>query len=173
MAKIKKTKKTTLTVEVEYNPRKTDPEGFACAMDRLLETVLSTPGIMDEYGNPAIREFFVAKETETEAALKVAGLALTLPADSDRTVGRKIQLPCYGITVTLARENGVEEPGSGSIVSDLREHKTAANRQYNAAIDGLESLILAHACAGVDVESPAYVEGIETAVDAIANRTIP
>jgi len=79
---------------------------LACAMDRLLETVLSTPGIMDEYGNPAIREFFVAKETETEAALKVAGLALTLPADSDRTVGRKIQLPCYGITVTLARENG-------------------------------------------------------------------
>ena len=64
----------------------------------------------------------------------------------------------------------MEEPGSGSIVSDLREPKTAANRQYNAAIDGLESLILAHACAGVDVESPAYVEGIETAVDAIANR---
>ena len=74
MAKIKKTKKTTLTVEVEYNPRKTDPEGLACAMDRLLETALSIPGIMDEYGNPAIREFFVAKETETEAALKAAGL---------------------------------------------------------------------------------------------------
>ena len=50
--------------------------------------------------------------------------------------------------MTLARENGVEEPGSGSIVSDLREPETAANRQYNAAIDGLESLILAHACAG-------------------------
>ena len=108
--------------------------------------------------------------TETEAALKAAGLALTPPADSDRTVGRKIKLPCYGITLTLARENGVEEPGSGSIVSDSRT-QNAANRQYNAAIDGLESLILAHACAGVDVESPAYVEGIETAVDAIANRS--
>ncbi len=245
MAKTKKTKKTTLTVEVEYDPRKTDPEGLACAMDRLLETALSTPEIMDEYGNPTIGEFFVAKETaatpapkvvlnisggvlqdvfgsdpaiavalvdwdtegcgpsdngiveipdgrggtqlanvaeypvwpleqlagtETEAALKAAGLELTQPADSDRTVARKIKLPCYGITVTLARENGVEEPGSGSIVSDLREPETAANRQYNAAIDGLESLILAHACAGVDVESPAYLEGIETAVDAIANR---
>ena len=63
---------------------------------------------------------------------------LTLPADSDRTVARKIQLPCHGITVTLARENGVEEPGSGSIFSELREPETAANRQYNAAIDGLE-----------------------------------
>jgi hypothetical protein len=69
-------------------------------------------------------------------------------------------------------ENGVK-PGGGSIVSDLHEPETAANRQYNAAIDGLESLILAHACAGVDVQSPAYVEGIETAVDAIANHMTP
>jgi hypothetical protein len=87
--------------------------------------------------------------------------------------GRKIELPCYGITLTLVRENGAKKPGSGSIVSDLHTAETAANRQYNAAIDGLESLILAHACAGVDVESPAYVEGIETAVDAIANRANP
>jgi hypothetical protein len=248
MAKSRKTMKTTLTVEVEYNPRKTDPEGLASAMDRLLETALSIPEVMDEYGNPTIGEFFVAKETaspptpkiilnisggvlqevfasdpaitvalvdwdtegcdpsdngiveipdgrgstqlarvaecavepleqlagtETEAALKAAGLDLTQPADSNRAVARKIQLPCYGIIVTLARENGVDEPGSGSIVSDLREPKTAANRQYNAAIDGLEALVLAHACAGVDVESPAYVEGVETAVDAIANHANP
>ena len=39
MAKSRKTMKTTLTVEVEYNPRKTDPEGLACAMDRLLDSV--------------------------------------------------------------------------------------------------------------------------------------
>ena len=239
--------KTKLTVEIDYDPRKTDPEGLACAMDRLLETALSIPEVMEEYGSPTIGEFFVAKQkaalapkivltmdgglvqevfasdpaitialvdwdtegcdpsdngiveipderggtqlahvaecsvepleqladTETEAALKAAGLDLTQPADSDRTVARKIKLPCYGITVTLARENAVEEPGAGSIVSDLREGDTAANRQYNAAVDGLEALILAHACAGVDVESPAYLEGIETAVDAIANRATP
>jgi hypothetical protein len=41
--------KTTLTVEIEYDPKMTDPEGLACAMDRLLETALSTPGIFDEY----------------------------------------------------------------------------------------------------------------------------
>jgi hypothetical protein len=87
--------------------------------------------------------------------------------------GRKIQLPCYGIILTLVRENGVEKPGSGSIVSDLRAAEATANRQYNAAIDGIEALILAHACAGVDVESPAYIEGIETTVDAIANATLP
>jgi len=63
--------KTMLTVEIEYDPQKTDPEGLACAMDRLLETALSTPDILDEYGNPTIRKFSVAK------------------TDSDRTVTRR------------------------------------------------------------------------------------
>jgi len=85
---------------------------------------------------------------------------------------RTIRLPCYGITVTLTRGNGADKPGSGAIASDLCAVRTASNRQFNAAIDGLESLILAHACAGVDVESPAYVEGIETAVEAIANHVV-
>ena len=73
--------------------------------------------------------------------------------------------------MTLARESDVEKPGRGSLVSDLCAAETPANRQYNAVIDGLEALVLAHACAGVDVESPAYIEGIETAVEVIANRT--
>ena len=132
--------KTTLTVEIKYDPRKTDAEGLACAMDRLLETALSTPGVMDEYGNPTIGEFFVARQTSA----------------------RTIRLPCYGITIALAGEN--------SIVSDLREPETTANRRYNSVVDGLEALILAHACAGVDVTSPAYLEGIETAVDAVLTR---
>jgi len=84
--------------------------------------------------------------------------------------GRTIRLPCYGITITLGRENGEDKPGSGAIASDLHAVGTASNRQFNAAIDGLESLILAHACAGVEVEAPAYIEGVETAVEAIANH---
>jgi hypothetical protein len=82
-----------------------------------------------------------------------------------------IRLPCFGITIRLDQENTAKTPGAGTITSDLKiPGNTAVNRQYNAAVDGLESLILAHACAGVDVESPAYVEGIETAVEAIANH---
>jgi len=53
--------KTTLTVDIDYDPRVTDPEGLASAADRLMETVLSTPGIMDEYGTPRFGEFFVAQ----------------------------------------------------------------------------------------------------------------
>jgi hypothetical protein len=84
---------------------------------------------------------------------------------------REIRLPCHGITIRLRRNNSPDRPGSGSISSNLKgPSQTAADRLYNAAIDGLESLILAHACAGIDVESPAYLEGIETAADALANQ---
>jgi hypothetical protein len=70
---------------------------------------------------------------------------------------RTINLPVHGITLNLAE-------GSGTISSDL--HDEGDSR----ALDALESLILAHAVAGVDVESPAYLEGIETALDALANN---
>jgi hypothetical protein len=50
-----------LTIKVDYDESMTDPEGIACAADKLLETILSTPGIMDEYGNPHFGEFLVAK----------------------------------------------------------------------------------------------------------------
>ena len=62
-----KTEKTILTVEIQYDPTKTDPEGLACAMDRLLETALSTPDILEEYGNLRVGEFFVASETAMSA----------------------------------------------------------------------------------------------------------
>lgn len=63
--------KTTLTVDIEYDENVTDPEGLACAMDRLLETALSTPGIMDEYNNPKVGEFLVAKQAPSSSAPKV------------------------------------------------------------------------------------------------------
>ena len=52
--------KTLLTLEVDYDPSVTDPEGLATAMDRLMETACSTPDILDDYANPAIGEFLVA-----------------------------------------------------------------------------------------------------------------
>jgi len=53
--------KAQLTIDVEYNPSVTDPEALATAMDRLLETACSTPGILDEYGDPTLGEFLVAR----------------------------------------------------------------------------------------------------------------
>jgi len=82
---------------------------------------------------------------------------------------RRIELSSYDIVIEL----DVGE-GSGNISSSLHEKPNLAImedtdevRDYNFAIDGLESMILACACVGVDVESPAFLEAIETAVEAI------
>jgi hypothetical protein len=97
--------------------------------------------------------------------------AETAKPETPRPHPREISLRCFGLTVRLDRQNTRETPGCGTITSDLKiPGRTAVDRLFNAAIDGLESLVLAHACGGVDVASPAYVEGIETAVDAIANH---
>ena len=58
--------RTTLIVDVCYDGRRTDPEALASAMDRLMETALSTPGIMDEHANPRVGEFFVANPVVTD-----------------------------------------------------------------------------------------------------------
>jgi hypothetical protein len=84
-----------------------------------------------------------------------------------------INLPCYGIQVVTSSH------GSGTITSDLkcspdpeggREEEENADR-YNDMMDALESMVLGHACAGIDITTPAYVEGVETAVNACANHT--
>jgi len=53
--------KATLTIDVEYDPNITDAESVASALDTLMETALSTPDILDEYGNPRIGDFYVKK----------------------------------------------------------------------------------------------------------------
>lgn len=77
---------------------------------------------------------------------------------------KTIRVPCYQIVIKVDKET----PGNGTISSSLKDG--AKDTFYNAAVDALLSIILAHACAGVDVQSPAYVEGIETACDDIGNR---
>lgn len=68
---------------------------------------------------------------------------------------REIKLPVYGIVIELG-----EEP---KITSDLIWEADCREKR-KLGITVLHELILAHAVAGVDVESPAYLEGIEEAV---------
>ncbi|MGA2496820.1 MAG: hypothetical protein ABSH20_03720 [Tepidisphaeraceae bacterium] len=79
-----------------------------------------------------------------------------------------IVLPCFGIVVKL---NG----GGGTISSELHGGKSVAGdeRDHDIAMHALEALILAHACAGIDIIAPAYLEGIETAVQACENNLSP
>lgn len=70
MTKAKKSEpsmaKCRLYLEVQYDPRLTDPDSLAVAFDRLLETSLSTPGILDDYGNPQAGEFLPASVAEPD-----------------------------------------------------------------------------------------------------------
>lgn len=59
-------KSCTLTLHISYDPQVTDPESLASAFDTLLETALSTPGILEEYGDLAIGEFLVAPDESEE-----------------------------------------------------------------------------------------------------------
>ena len=89
---------------------------------------------------------------------------------------RTITLPCYGITVTLGEPDpDWNRPGAflgGSITSeDLHETEDGPEADcYNAAIDAVESFILAAANAGIDITTLALIEAIETTVDAITNN---
>jgi hypothetical protein len=66
--------------------------------------------------------------------------------------------------------------GGGTIHTNLKDLEAAEDGdddaiEYNLGIDGLESLLLAHACAGVNVEDPKYLAGIEAAIEAVYNQT--
>lgn len=90
----------------------------------------------------------------------------------------RVELPCYGIVVELGPEDP-ERPGAyqgGRLVSGFVHEKADPgdpeddSAEFNAAMDAIVLAILAHACAGIDVNAPAYVEGIETAIEAWANK---
>jgi len=86
---------------------------------------------------------------------------------------RYFHLPIEGgINVYCNVEN---QPGgcieSGLKVPEVGDGEDAeSNHDYNVATDAIESLILAHACAGIDVSSLDYLEGLETALEACANN---
>ena len=85
---------------------------------------------------------------------------------------KHVALPVYGIEITFNPKN----KGGGVISSDLHSHLVDAGdseqmqAQCEAAADALESLILAHAVSGLDIASDSYVNGVKTAVEAIANN---
>jgi hypothetical protein len=69
------------------------------------------------------------------------------------------------------------EDGYGEVNSELHEHNETPStdgwldeQTYNSMMDAIESLVLAHACEGIDVSSEAYVNGLRTAVEACGNN---
>ena len=98
--------------------------------------------------------------------ISISKLETVLGKNVEKNV--KIILDC-GLKLTINTETG-----NGSITSSLKEPgtvKTSDERhEWDTAMDAIESLVLAHACAGVDVKAPAYQKGLETSLEAITNN---
>ena len=86
-----------------------------------------------------------------------------------------------GPSLIQIREPGViidiqlDGKGGGSITSNLKSDPDDGipddgDEFYDAAIDGIEALIMAHACSGVDVADRRYIDGILAAVEGAANN---
>ena len=63
----------------------------------------------------------------------------------------------------IAIQHHAGDTGGAVISSNMKELEAPGNDLFNSAVDGLESIILAHFCAGVDITSKNYKEGIKTA----------
>ena len=87
-----------------------------------------------------------------------------------------ITVPKIGIVIRLGdiNPNGTR---SGRIIGGNLRRRVITDvvlsfddEQFNYMIDALESILLAHACAGVDVTSPEYVNGLIAALEDCANQ---
>ena len=83
-------------------------------------------------------------------------------------MNQTIRLPVYDMVITRHGEGG-------TITSNLHDKGEPGDYddnidKVNAVIDGVEALVLAHACAGIDVTDPKYVQGIVVAVDGAMNN---
>lgn len=59
----------------------------------------------------------------------------------------------------------------GKITSNLNRHiGVRRSMQRATVVDAIESLILGHAVAGVDITQPSYIAGLQTAIEALSQR---
>ncbi len=92
-------------------------------------------------------------------------LARDLRSGKIISYGIKEECPCCSLPDCYF--NCDESQAADSPESEQEAHDRCLN---TAAIDGMESLILALACAGQDVKSPQFIEAIQTTLDAIGNQ---
>ena len=52
----------------------------------------------------------------------------------------------------------------------MKKEELEGNCHYNYACDAIEAMVMGHAIAGVNIEGPAYLEGLESAIDGVANN---
>ncbi len=82
---------------------------------------------------------------------------------------KTIKCEIRDIRINICLTYSPDGTASGSIESNLMRGFKEKD-DLSVALSAVESMILAHACAGVEVNSQRYLEGLSTAIDAIANQ---
>ena len=80
-------------------------------------------------------------------------------------VKAKLELNVFGLVLEWS---GMDR-SSATITSDL-QGQADNDANLGAALDAIESMVLAHFCAGINVATPAYLEGVETSCQAVLDR---
>jgi len=84
---------------------------------------------------------------------------------------KTINIEKLGIKVNLDDSDSLAgKPVCGSINTDWRETIAPDPKDW-PILDTIESLILGHACMGIDIESDMYVNGIQSMLDAFSNNS--
>lgn len=100
--------RTVFTLHVDYDPKKTDPEALATALDRLLETALSTPGILEEYDDLTAHEFCPVTLANLDLAVEVPD-----EAGEGGPLTMRVRGDGYGISVEALNDHGQPLGGVG------------------------------------------------------------
>jgi hypothetical protein len=84
---------------------------------------------------------------------------------------KTIKIDYYNITVELDEPDDAGDV-YGKVTSDLHKDISDDYIGYHSAIEGLETMILAQAIAGIDVTTPSYLRSVENAVELICYNTV-
>jgi hypothetical protein len=130
-------------------------------MDRLLETALSTPDILDEYGNPSVGEFFVAKETAPTLAprivLNMSGGLLQEVFASD---------PAITVALVDWDTEGCDPSDDGIVEIPDERGGTQLAHVAECPVEPLEQL------AGTETEAALKAAGLELPQSTDSDRTV-
>jgi hypothetical protein len=134
-----------------------DGREYVARLDRAIRDIEAVREAFRENlnaGSDAPQPSFAAKPTDSQPDKRDVTIKLSLDAD------------WIELSLTYADARGRR---SGSVTSSLHTSEDDAE-EFNAAMDAVESMVRAHACAGIDVTDPRYAEGVRTCIDACANN---
>lgn len=127
-----KTETSTFIIAVEYDPKRTDAESVAAALDTLLETALSTPGITDDYGGISVGEFYPYTQNPEHVPKPDLWFEINDEARPDAApLKMALKEKCYGASVAALGDDG--EP-IGEVCLDYHDNVLQA-LVYEPAVD--------------------------------------